>query len=420
MVFSNPEVVRRVNEEFIPVALKAGLVNNPPRGIEGELYTEIARSKPAPQGICTANSAGKVLAWVLSFDDEKSILKFLDHVVERYRQSPDAEQSVSAEQFLKYPSLKLKEVPDTGKRLVIPAQHPHGDRCPARPALERGTLVGRIIGRALDKQGKPSTETTKQEQYMEARVEISVDAQQRLAKAREQAAGKRFHIPNAFARSLVRHAFLGQLDVDPLGVVPGSQNDRAKWEFWGYPVASNRQDILRIRIEGHSDVAGSQDTRLTRTQDGRVWDHRVTLTWQGYVDLNGNRILQLMMFARGDEQLHWGNHRFDGLGGSAVEHLMAGRNIDLHCGVRYGLIAKPCAAEEVVDGAVANPDPQAAPPRTLRVKMQKLQAGIKRLQQSGGNPSAVARAMKNFGSLMQQRKFKEAEALLDQALELVK
>ena len=47
-VFSNPNVVRRVNQEFIPVALKAGMINNPPRGIEGELYAEIARSKPAP------------------------------------------------------------------------------------------------------------------------------------------------------------------------------------------------------------------------------------------------------------------------------------------------------------------------------------------------------------------------------------
>ncbi len=90
VVFSNPEVVRRVNEEFIPVALKAAMVNNPPRGIEGALYAEIGRSKPAPQGICTVNSDGKVLAWALSFDDDRSILKFLDHVSDRYRQSPNA------------------------------------------------------------------------------------------------------------------------------------------------------------------------------------------------------------------------------------------------------------------------------------------------------------------------------------------
>jgi hypothetical protein len=40
-VFSQDEVVRRVNEQFVPVALKAGHINNPPTAIEGQLYAEI-------------------------------------------------------------------------------------------------------------------------------------------------------------------------------------------------------------------------------------------------------------------------------------------------------------------------------------------------------------------------------------------
>ena len=83
-VFSKAEVIRRVNADFIPVALKAGLINNPPRGLEGDLYAELSRSKPAPQGICVANSAGKALDWVLMFDDDKSVVKFLDHALQRY------------------------------------------------------------------------------------------------------------------------------------------------------------------------------------------------------------------------------------------------------------------------------------------------------------------------------------------------
>jgi len=43
-VFSNPDVIRRVNADFVPVALKAGLVNNPPDDEEGQLYREIGRS----------------------------------------------------------------------------------------------------------------------------------------------------------------------------------------------------------------------------------------------------------------------------------------------------------------------------------------------------------------------------------------
>ena len=78
-VFSKPEVIRRIQADFVPVALKAALVNNPPGDEEGQLYREIGRSKPAPQGICVVNSAGKVLDWALMFDDDSSVLAFLDH-----------------------------------------------------------------------------------------------------------------------------------------------------------------------------------------------------------------------------------------------------------------------------------------------------------------------------------------------------
>ena len=40
VVFSNPEVIKRVNADFIPVALKAALVNQPPDDEEGLLYIE--------------------------------------------------------------------------------------------------------------------------------------------------------------------------------------------------------------------------------------------------------------------------------------------------------------------------------------------------------------------------------------------
>ena len=233
VVFSNPEVVRRVNAEFIPVALKAAHINQPPAGAEGELYAEISRSKPAPQGICTVNSAGKVLAWALSFDDDASILKFLDHTLDRYRLAPGAENPVTAERFMKYPSGKLADVKDTGKLATIPERHAKDDRCPATPLLERGTLVGRIIGRALGEDGKPIADTIRQEHYMEARFEIPVVVQEQLASAVKGAGGKRFRVPSRFARSLITHAYLGQLDVNPLGDVPGSRNEHRDWEFFG-------------------------------------------------------------------------------------------------------------------------------------------------------------------------------------------
>ena len=81
----------------MPVALKAALVNNPGDDEEGRLYREIARSKPAPQGICVANSDGKVIGWTLMFDDNESILAFFDHTLERFGTYPNAKQPFAAQ-----------------------------------------------------------------------------------------------------------------------------------------------------------------------------------------------------------------------------------------------------------------------------------------------------------------------------------
>ena len=64
-VFSNAEVIERINADFVPVALKAGLVNNPPRDDEGLLYREIAWKSCLLDGLKEAKAKGKpALLWV--------------------------------------------------------------------------------------------------------------------------------------------------------------------------------------------------------------------------------------------------------------------------------------------------------------------------------------------------------------------
>ena len=110
----------RVNADFVPVALKAGLVNNPPYDEEGRLYREIGRSKVLPQGICVINSAGKVLAWTAMFDDDQSVLAFLDHCTQRFAQFPDARKPFPAE---RYPEVPEREGPGRSRQRQSPGDY---------------------------------------------------------------------------------------------------------------------------------------------------------------------------------------------------------------------------------------------------------------------------------------------------------
>src|SRR5207244_2615545 len=131
----------RVNAEFVPVALKAALVNKPTEDAEGRLCREIGRSKPAPQGICVVNGAGKVLDWVLMFDDEQSVLAFLDHCLKRFAEFPDGKKPVPAGRYMKFPSQPLPDIEDSGVVPPLPERHTEARGCPAKPPVQRGTVL---------------------------------------------------------------------------------------------------------------------------------------------------------------------------------------------------------------------------------------------------------------------------------------
>ncbi len=346
-VFSNPDVIRRVNADFVPVALKAGLVNNPPDDEEGRLYREIGRSKIVPQGICVVNSAGKVLDWVIMFDDDKSVLAFLDHSAKRFAQFPDAKKPVAAERYGRFPSQKVADIEDNGKAPVIIDRHPEGKHCPAEPPRRKGTVAVRLFGRALDKDGKPMADTVRQEHYVEDRFDMPVAMQETLAKALADAGNERFRLPDDLARLLVSHAFLGQLDVNPLGGVPTAKGALKDSVFWAQRAETGRNSPIRLRIEGKSAAAGVPTEG--QDGDGRLWRHEVKLTWEGIIEMKKDRMIRLLLVARGSEKLKWGN-KGGGLKDQAdVTVLPGGHAIDLSCGVRYGIIGEPVAADEAGD-----------------------------------------------------------------------
>lgn len=61
-----------------------------------------------------------------------------------------------------------------------------------------------------------------------------------------------------------------------------------------------------------------------------------------------------------------------------------------------------------------------APPASLQEKMKQLKAGVKKLEDDGGDVTSVGELMQEFKPLMDEQKFKDAETLVDQALKLLR
>lgn len=329
------------------MALKARLVNYPPNDEEGRLYREIGRSKILPQGICVINSACKVLAWVEMFDDDKSVAAFLDHCRKRCAQFPDAKKPVPAERYMKFPSQKLADIEDNGKAPMIVERHPKGKSCPGKPRVAHGTLDARLFGRAFNKDGKPVANALRQENYVEDRFQVPVTMQAALAKALKEAGRDRFRVPDDLARLLVSHAFLGELDVNPVEGHNGSKGELKRCELWAQRVQGADNDPVRVRLEGKSEARGVQRGD-EKGHSGRRWQHEVNLAWEGIIEMKKDRMSRLLLVARGSEKLKWENvppeSELQGQRNVILE--WAGRSPNLRCGVRYGIIGEPVAADQ--------------------------------------------------------------------------
>ena len=320
-----------VNQKFVPVALKAALVNNPPAGIEGAFIREISRSKPAPQGICVVNSSGKALAWVLGFDNNAQVLKFLDYCLSRNKEIDSPKASVPTERFRLFPSRPLPAAPDRNAKLPPLDMH----RKNAAPEKEQGTVVAKVWGRRLDKNEVPIKNCILQENYIEDIFDISNLLQQEVVALAEK--NKPFKLPESFVKQVVSYAYLGHLDVRPVySPVPEARSKEHHLEFWAEPSIIKGKG-RRWLIKGKSDV---ETSRLT-PKNGAQSHHRISLNWVGYIDLLGENIAQLGLWATGQEQLQWGNRNLQLIKRPAVTHLMAGRYINVDSPVRYGIIGKP-------------------------------------------------------------------------------
>jgi hypothetical protein len=363
-VFSVPAVIRRVKADFVPLALRAPLVNGTqaiPDADERWLYQRINRAKLAPQGICVLNSAGQVLAWVQMFDDDQSVLAFLEHGLKRFHEKEDARQLVATERYMRFPSDKLEDLED-GTKLpaAVAAGHPTGKRCPSQAEkgkVQPGSLHAHLVGRALDGQGKPVADVVKQEHYVEDQFDVGPELQQTLTKALAGAGTERVRCPEAFSKLCATYAHLGHIDVRPcMCMIRGRAENKGEWKrcaFWARQVATGKDTTL-WRIEGQSEV-------VSEVAINAQGFHEVKLTWEGFVEVQGNRLTRLVLAARGTEKLQFAkdDHPLKQGRHEEVACLPAGRPIDVESGVCYGLLGEAAAtAEAEAPGGAVDPADQ--------------------------------------------------------------
>jgi hypothetical protein len=351
-VYSNPDVIRRINADFVPVAMAMMALQARPEDDEGKALKSIYRSKVQPQGTCVLNTGGQVLAWVLMFDKNKSVLDFLDHGLKRFKDHPDGKQPILTERYMRFPSAKLKDMKDEAKPQPIAERHPDGKSCPGTPDVPPGTVVARVIGRALDEDGKLSARKVNQEHLALDRFEVTPAMQKKLAKALADGGAGRVALPDDFARLCMAYAFLGNKDSGPMSKVSVFRivSDVKQCELWAQKAASrvaSAPGVTLWRVEGKTDVFGkgavAGDAGLR---------HEVKLTWEGYIELDGKRITRLLLAARGTEKLKWGSEALQARAktNDEVAFLPAGRFIDMECGVRYGIIGAPAPIKKAKDG----------------------------------------------------------------------
>jgi hypothetical protein len=343
--------VQRIKADFVPLALRAPLVNAPQMVRDKDekwLYERINRIKVAPQGICVLDSTGQVLIWVQMFERKEDVLKFLDHAVKRYRDTAGARAPVVTERYMRFPTDKMNDVPD---ETAIPAhadRHPKGTRCPAATAKGRvapGTVVAHLVGRLLDDKGKPLADVVNQEHYAEDKFALEPTVQERLGRVLTEAGTDRVLLPEEFARMCATHAHLGHIDVQPcLCMVPGKHENPGEWKRCAFWAKRAGPEAGVWRLDGESEVV----SKVTVNGQGV---HNVKLTWSGFITLKGNRVSQLLLSARGHEKLEFCKdlHPLIKSGKDEVAFLPGGRPIDVDSGVRYGIIGEPIAAEEAIE-----------------------------------------------------------------------
>src|SRR5438128_393094 len=98
---------------------------------EGQLYQRLQQTEAAPQGICVLTGDGRVLDWVLTFENDRAVREFLDYSLDRFRVHDGEPGPLRTRRYMQYPAQRMDDIAAAGDPGPITATHPAGEPCPA-------------------------------------------------------------------------------------------------------------------------------------------------------------------------------------------------------------------------------------------------------------------------------------------------
>jgi hypothetical protein len=278
--------------------------------------------------MCIVNAGGQALAWAMNHEENDDILSFLDHALERFRKYPDGQEPVLVERYPEYPKKRLEDFKMDARTSPIPQGHRDGESCPWRTSRPKGTLKARVFGRALDKDGHPVQDTLRQSLYTEDGFQIAPRTQENLAKLLAGAEKEPVPLPLELTRDWVKHAYMGVLDVQPLDNNGRSKGDLKRCEFVMRKVGL-REGRMIWRVEGESEVF--IDEGMNHGIPGDL--HEVKLQWRGFIEMDGDRLTELVLSASGKENLKF-------------QSAHGGSRFDFAGAVRFGVLGLPASRDQ--------------------------------------------------------------------------
>lgn len=285
------------------------------------------------------NEDGQVLTNVLLFDSTRAISDYLDFSLGQFRQHSQAavSSSWSAHRFMKYPSQPAPAIAyGTDEDHAALAACSSGG-CQMPTSSPPAGLVVNMVGRTIEANGHFSTDVLHQEHYSQDQLIIPPELQQYIAALVTRNTGTQVRLPDMLGQILMMHAYLGNMDVQPISSPMGAHSNIQSCEFYAALVPGQKNIY---RVYGKSHVCAQGPSPHGAGLPGGMFN-QIELSWYGFFKLSGSRITSLSLLARGEQALKWGPLRPKlSSPDEEVNELMSGRPIDMQSKICLGFIGE--------------------------------------------------------------------------------